>query len=198
MIAYVISNHRNFLHPRDYDISKTHLAKTVSHLDEHGWNYEIVDAVDGHSIDDSDWESRNIRLSGLGTIGKRPGAQGCSLSHFDLWRSCREPMVILEHDAEVTAPFPDEFDWNLGICKLWKMTAFKTKSDTVGKWSRGTWAYTITPAQAERLIKYTELHGVQAADKQIGSNVVDFYHYHEDLVIHGPATKRSTIGYKHP
>lgn len=194
MISYVIRNNQNFTRPRDYQISQDQLQKTISHLEKYHWKYQLVDAIDGHSITDSDWSDRGIKLAGLGTIAERPGAQGCFLSHYDLWTICKEPMIILEHDAEVTAPFPKKFDWDRGLCKLWTETNFKLKPDTVGKWSRGSWAYTLTPKQAEQLISFTKQHGVQSVDKQIGSNAVDFYHYHKDLVIHGPATPRTTVG----
>lgn len=196
MISYIIRNNQNFSRYRDYQISQEQITKTISHLEKYNWTYKLVDAVDGYSITESDWKDRNIKLSGLGTIEKRPGAQGCFLSHYDLWVACSEPMVILEHDAEVTAPFPDNFDWDLGLCKLWKESNFKVKPDTVGKWSRGSWGYTLTPEQAQRLIDFTKNNGVQAVDKQLGSNVVDLYHYHVDLVIHNPATIRTTVGVK--
>lgn len=40
--------------------------------------------------------------------------KACWYSHFDLWKLCQSlngPVVILEHDAVLYQPFPDDFDW---------------------------------------------------------------------------------------
>jgi hypothetical protein len=63
---------------------------------------------------------------------------------------------------------------------------------TVGSWNRGAWAYTLTPVQADKLIRFTEQHGALALDKQIGTHAVEWQHWTSDLFLHNPRRRIST------
>ena len=159
----------------------------------HGWPCEKFDAVDGNKVDQNVWQSIGVRVLQRGKMPRRPGAQGCWISHFLLWQRCRdtqEPLVILEHDALVTAAW-SYLDFSHALVKLYAPTGCKT-NDITGMWSRGSHAYTITPQQASLLIDHAQQHGAQALDKHLGDRVVPWRFLEWDLVRLNPRRERST------
>ena len=170
------------------------LAETERHLQQHGYTWQRQPQTVGTTVTDLTWRSLGIRRLDQGKWVNRPGAWGCFISHYRLWRDCREQgdsRIILEHDALAQAVWPLDLDMHQCVWKLWREQPRKFKP-TVGHWNRGAWAYTLTAAQAHSLITFTEQHGALALDKQIGSHAVDWQHWREDLFLHNPRPRMST------
>ncbi len=82
---------------------------------------------------------------------------GCFMSHFNLWKRCvalDEPILIMEHDAVVLAPFPALPDGAvaLELCRMDPAIA-------------NTVAYIIAPAAARLSLAEAYRHGVQPVDE---------------------------------
>jgi hypothetical protein len=170
-----------------YQSSKV-IGECVQSLEQHGWDYEIFPAVDGKQITLQDWLRIGVAMSSEGKMPRRPGAQGCWFSHFSLWQRCyrqKEPVVILEHDALVTAPWPTDIDIDTQLVKLYSTAECKV-NPAFGLWSKGAHAYTLTPTQAQILITDARQRGAQAVDKHLGNQVLPWTFYHRDLVVLNP------------
>ncbi len=166
----------------------------VQSLGQHGWTYEIFPAVDGHRVTSTDWDRVGVRMMSEGKMSRRPGAQGCWLSHFALWQRCvdlDQPIIILEHDALVTGPWPADLDINTQIIKLYSTAECKV-NPAFGRWSKGAHAYTVTPRQAQILITDAQKRGAQAVDKHLGDLVIPWKFYKHDLVLLNPGRGPST------
>lgn len=160
----------------------------VQSLRLHGWDYEIFPAIDGHIITQADWQRTGVAMSDQGKMPRRPGAQGCWLSHFALWKKCSQSsnaMVILEHDVLIQSPWPEELDIDKKLIKLYRSAETKV-NPVFGTWSKGSHAYTLTPAQAEMLITHAQHKGAQAVDKHLGDAVLPWSFYKHDLVTLNP------------
>lgn len=170
------------------------IVECVQSLKQHGWQYQIFPAVDGRTVSQQDWDRIGIKLSQHGKMTRRPGAQGCWLSHFALWKQCadtNQPMVILEHDALVTGPWPTDLDIETQLIKLYRTAECKI-NPAFGLWSKGSHAYTLTPAQAQRIIDHARERGAQAVDKHLGDQVLPWTFFDRDLVILNPGRGRSS------
>jgi GR25 family glycosyltransferase involved in LPS biosynthesis len=157
-------------------------------LQTHGWSYELFPAVIGLTLTLNDWQAIGINLSVDGKMSRRPGAQGCWMSHYQLWSRSIEynqPIIVMEHDAVVTAPWPRDLDINRCLIKLYNKAECKD-NPTFGRWSKGAHAYTVTPAQAQTLIDHARASGAQAVDKHLGTSVLDWTFYKTDLVTLNP------------
>lgn len=185
------------IQPRCYVIahlSSSVVADCVQSLERHGWRYEVVPAVDGHKVTETDWQRAGVVMSDLGKMKRRPGAQGCWLSHFALWQRCVEtdqPMVIMEHDAVVTAPWPTDLNIDTQLIKLYNSAECKI-NPRFGLWSKGSHAYTLTPSQATILIEDARRGQAQSVDKHLGDRVLPWTFYKDNLVILNPRRGRST------
>jgi hypothetical protein len=170
------------------------LARCEQHLRQHGYAWQRVTQCYGHTVTDETWQSLGIQRLDQGKWVRRPGAWGCFISHYRLWLECRaqgDTRIILEHDALAQAAWPGDLDLDHCVWKLWRPVPLKYKP-TVGSWNRGAWAYTVTAAQADSLIRFTEQHGALALDKQLGSHAVTWQHWHTDLFLHDPTPRAST------
>jgi GR25 family glycosyltransferase involved in LPS biosynthesis len=157
-------------------------------LQTHRWSYEIFPAVIGLTLTLQDWKSIGIELSSNGKMGQRPGAQGCWMSHYQLWCRCidsNQPIIVMEHDAVVNAPWPEDLDINSRLVKLYNKAECKD-NPMFGRWSKGAHAYTVTPTQARQLIEHARDNGAQAVDKHLGTLVLDWTFYKTDLVTLNP------------
>ena len=185
------------MQPRCYVIahdSSTVVGDCVQCLEQHGWQYKVVPAVDGKTVTEIDWQRVGVVMSDLGKMKRRPGAQGCWLSHFALWQRCvdtNEPIVILEHDAVVTGPWPDDLDIETQLIKLYSTAECKI-NPRFGLWSKGSHAYTVTPSQARVLIADAQLGQAQSVDKHLGDRVLPWTFYKDNLVVLNPRRGRST------
>jgi hypothetical protein len=181
---------------RHYAASQQNLASTLASARAWAWSVDVWPAVDGWTMSSGAWDSIGVSLLPRGAILKRPGAQGCFHSHFGLWLWCVEHQrsaVILEHDAKITGPWPSNINLEQNIWKLHQPDGRGDRvNDYTGLWSCGAWAYTVTAAQAARLVEFSRRVGAQAVDKQIGSLVVPWTYYPSDLVTHAPRAKSTT------
>jgi hypothetical protein len=100
-------------------------------------------------------------------------------------------MVVLEHDALVTGPWPKDLDIDTQVVKLYKTAECKI-NPAFGLWSKGAHAYTLTPAQAHRLITDAQQRGAQAVDKHLGDQVLPWTFFDRDLVMLNPGRGRSS------
>ena len=183
--------------PKSYIIAHTSspvVEDCVQSLEQHGWSYEIFPAVDGSKVTEQDWKRTGITMSDQGKIKRRPGAQCCWLSHFAVWCRCIEqdqPVIVLEHDAIVTEPWPNNINLDTQLIKLYCSAECKI-NPTFGLWSKGSHAYTVTPAQAQRIIDHARKHGAQALDKHLGDQVLPWTFFDQDLVTLNPGRGRSS------
>jgi hypothetical protein len=170
----------------------------VASLKKHSWAFEVVPAVNGHTVTEQTWQSIGVQMSTDGKMSHRPGAQGCWMSHWRLWNRCvktNQPMIVLEHDAVVTAPWPTDLDINSTLTKLYTTAECKV-NPAFGRWSKGSHAYTVTPAQAHQLINYAQANGAQAVDKHLGERVLPWTFYSQDLVVLNSHRGKSTTSSK--
>lgn len=185
------------MQPCSYVIAHTSspvVGECVQSLEQHGWPYKIISATDGQTITQRDWDRIGVRMSDTGKMPSRPGAQGCWHSHFRLWRQCvelNEPIVVLEHDAVVTAPWPNTLDIETQLIKLYSTAECKLHPH-FGLWSKGSHAYSLTPQQAQILITDAQTRGAQAVDKHLGDRVLPWTFLSYDLVVRNPRRVRST------
>lgn len=166
----------------------------VQSLEQHSWSYEIFPATDGQTITQRHWNCIGVRMSDAGKMPNRPGAQGCWHSHFTLWQRCVElnkSIIVLEHDAVVTAPWPNDLDLETQLIKLYSTAECKLHPH-FGLWSKGSHAYSLTPKQAQTLITDAQKRGAQAVDKHLGDRVLPWTFLSYDLVIRNPRRGRST------
>lgn len=180
------------IRPKSYIIAHTSsrvIGDCVQSLERHGWPYEIFPARDGQRVTQADWDRVGVRMMSEGKMTRRPGAQGCWLSHFALWQRCvdlDQPIIIMEHDAVVTAPWPADIDIDTCVVKLYSTAECKV-NPAFGLWSKGAHAYTVTPQQAHILITDAQQRGAQALDKHLGDRVLPWTFYQTDLVMLNPA-----------
>lgn len=160
----------------------------ISSLQTYRWLYEIFPAVNGRGVTSESWRSIGIKLSTDGKMNRRPGAQGCWLSHYALWNRCittDTPIIVMEHDAVVTGTWPENLDIDSRLVKLYSNAECKV-NPTYGRWSKGAHAYTVTPTQAHRLIEHAQDAGAQAVDKHLGESVLLWKFLNYDLVTLNP------------
>lgn len=152
---------------------------------EYSWPVQEMPAIRGEVLPE-DWpQSWGLHASTMeGKFQFRRGAWGCLLSHLRLWQLCvrmSEPICILEQDAQAQAPYsalrsPRSAD----MLKLW-MTASHKQHPQHGQWSKGLWAYVITPVGALKLIdRVISAATVTAADKYTGDQVITVEHLSYD------------------
>jgi GR25 family glycosyltransferase involved in LPS biosynthesis len=154
--------------------------------------------VNGHSVTEQTWKSIGVQMSANGKMSRRPGAQGCWISHWRLWNRCVEtaqPIVVFEHDAVVTAPWPEELDITQSLVKLYTTAECKV-NPMFGLWSKGAHAYALTPDQAQTLISHARANGAQAVDKHLGEKVLPWKFHSTDLVVLNPRRDKSTTSSK--
>lgn len=184
----------------NYKISQQNLKRTQTQAQLHGWITEVWPAVNGYQLTQADWRDIGVTLLDRGAIVKRPGARGCWFSHWRLWQHCiavNQPIVVLEHDAGISAPWPKDIDLNHCVWKLHRPDGRGERVNTItGEWSCGAWAYTMTPRFAQQLIDFSRTHGAQAVDKQLGRSVIPWQYWSTDLAPHCPVVRSSTTSPK--
>ena len=185
---------------RNYKTSQTNLKTTLAQADKWGWPITVWPATDGFGLTDQHWLDIGVQLLDRGAIVKRPGARGCWFSHWRLWQHCVDidtPIVIMEHDAYITGPWPRDIDLEAAVWKLHRPDGRGERVNTItGAWSCGAWAYTMTPRWARQLMEFSRTHGAQAVDKQLGQAVVPWQYWRENLVPHRPTVRSSTTSPK--
>lgn len=169
-------------------VAKTMLGHTLRTCQQHNWKADIFHAVNGYKLNPEIWTTSGVKEPKTKKLGgqkfsDKPGAQGCFLSHFSLWKMCvdyNEPIVILEDDVKIIGPMPKiktKFD-------LLKLHAPRQRKEhqLVGEWSPGAFAYWLSPAGAQKLIDFAKHNGAKYSDKCIGSKVLDWTYLENPIV----------------
>ena len=148
-------------------------------LEEHGWNYSLHAARNGWKLKPKDWQRRSVTLTPHSKIVRQPGAQGCLWSHMDLWELCRsnkEPIIVLESDALCLKPWNESFAPEHDVVKLAYKFDTPRPNKRTGSWSPGATGYYITPQGAAMLLDYVRGTSALEADKLIGTSIVSWTH----------------------
>lgn len=155
------------------DIERRTRASSI--LSKHSFDYEFFDAVDGRKglpddlISLPNDQHRIVFRSRVLT----PGEKGCYASHYRLWQKCvevNEPIIILEDDfkdliffKEVIGKLPslhEHYDYLRLEYQHDKMSQVEYLHDIqLVLWhdnSKGTTAYSISPAAAKRFLNASE------------------------------------------
>lgn len=168
--------------------AKNMLNLTLNSCAKYNWKVNIFHAINGYKLDPSIWTCLELKApqkqsqSG-GKFSDKPGAQGCFLSHFLLWKMCVDsnaPMVILEDDVNIIAPLPD-IEPKFDLIKLHKPRQIK-EHKTVGTWSPGAFGYWLSPTGAQKMIDFVRNNGVKYNDKCIGSKILDWAYIDQPII----------------
>jgi len=146
---------------------------------------EKFDAIVGQTLTIKDFEKEGLNLLPHTRIYKKPKFLGTFMSHYILWKLCasdNENYVILESDAVLTDSIPN-LDLSSHVIKLHLDKGTET-SNVTGRWSKGSYAYALSPALAQQLIDGIKAKNVKPSDVCIGDAIVPWRHYHIDLVQH--------------
>lgn len=170
----------------------------------HKWQFTIFPAINGYNLTNESWQNFGIlppakKSSKLDHFSNLPGAQGCFLSHYLLWKKCitlNKPIIILEDDAEVTHPF-EEIVTDKDLLKLHKPRQRKIHPK-LGEWSPGAFGYLLFPTGAENLVKHVNTNGPMHADKAIASSIVNWGYIDRPVVKLGNRVGSSTKPNKYP
>lgn len=165
-------------------ISNQWADDTIQSGKTHGWNIEKFFGIDGKLKTLDDYQLKiNDRNKKCHRNMQRPGTQGCFLSHYMLWNHCvdgNENVAIFEHDAILNKPLSG----NCIIRDVLKLEGFvPSKPIYCGQWWEGARAYIVSPAGAEKLIKFVLEQGALPADVMLNSGIVDI-----DFDLSGVAT----------
>jgi hypothetical protein len=158
----------------NFDISENQYADCEASANINNWKLQRFSATIGTTITQNDWKSIQVNpLLHKKTMDKF-GVHGCFFSHFRLWKKCvelNEPIVILEHDAVITAPWPEVFLKD-SLIKLHHRFKTMRHDDDSGEWSKSAHAYCLSPNHATKLINFSQTVGAYAPDVMIGTKVV--------------------------
>jgi hypothetical protein len=165
--------HEHVLHAR------ARISKTVGLAKKFNWPVEIFPAVNGYYLNDLIWSDLGLSIpkktKNKDKFGDKPGALGCFISHFLLWKHCantNQPIIVLEDDADVISEW-QSFNYQNDLVKLHAKRKHN-EHPTVGVWSPGAFAYWISPAGANKLINFAKQNGPKYVDKMIGDNILDW------------------------
>jgi glycosyl transferase family 25 len=191
-------------HGKHRESAQQILPQTLYHCNLFGWAVEVVNAVNGYTLTESDWQTFGFQIPKKSTkkinkIGNLPGAQGCFLSHYKLWQRCVEfnqPIVVLEDDALVLGPMP-EIVTDKDLIKLHDPRHMH-QHKKLGSWAPGAFAYWLTPQGAKKLIEFSNNSGVGHADKLIGSKILNWDYLNPHIVKLGPRIGSSTNPNRYP
>lgn len=168
----------------DFESSTEMATVAMNSAKQHGWDIELYEGVNGlkHSINDYGIFA-NGQDAKCQEAMKRPGVQGCLLSHWLLWKKCVQQdkvIGIFEHDVK----FTQSFDNNIEFLDVLKLEGFDFKKPrSAGNWYEGTRGYLITPAGAGKLLAWIEHNGCLPSDVQIGTNIVDIQLCKNQMII---------------
>lgn len=172
--------------------SRQLLSALAGSLDRWGWQYSVWPAVRGDLVTGRDWQHIGVDLHTSGKLSRRPGAQGCWLSHWQLWQQVDDRgMIILEDDAVAEGAWQPDFADPGQMVKLTAETGTKTNPDT-GRWSPGSHAYWIPRDLAQQLMLFSRVQGARAVDKQLGDRVLPWRFLGRNLFTLNPRRGPST------
>jgi GR25 family glycosyltransferase involved in LPS biosynthesis len=174
--------------------SEAQLNNCLETAKKYDWQVEVSWAVDGSTITEKTWRDLNLTMTGDGKIGKRPGVQGCFLSHWRLWHKCIEldqQIIVLEHDAIIQTQW-QPVDASEKLTKL--HTAYKDKENQhTGHWGASTHAYTLIPKQAKNLIDFSKQNGARPTDVLMGDRVVNWRYLDHMMVDRNSYSYSTTV-----
>ena len=173
---------------RHSEEAKKQLTKTLNSCRDHGWPVQIFHAVNGYNLDATIWSTLDLKSPKKKTgssnkFADKPGAMGCFLSHFLLWKKCtslNKPVIILEDDIQVISSLT-EIKSNHECLKLHAPRQRK-ENETVGRWSPGAFGYWLSPIGAQKLVNFSLTNGPKYNDKCIGSKVLDWDYINTPLI----------------
>lgn len=174
---------------KQYHISISQVKNCLASAKTHGWDIEIFWGTNGNTLTLDSWDEIGVKpLLHKGSMDKL-GTWGCFFSHWRLWNLCvelNEPIVILEHDAIIECPWK-EIDISDSLIKLHEPLfsddpTWKYPDPDSGWGTCSTQAYCITPEHATKLISFTKNVGGFAADRILGSYVIDVKHTYPSIV----------------
>lgn len=166
----------------EYDLS-VEMAETAYNSGvSHGWNIHYFEGVNGKTQTLEDFDLKiDPTMKKTRKAMQKPGVQGCFLSHFQLWSVCVEndtPLCVLEHDIEITGPFPEiEFE---DVLKIY--VGEPTKKISLGNWWNSAAAYCIKPAGAKKLVNFVQENGAMPADIMLNTGIVDITLQHQNVI----------------
>jgi len=180
---------------KDYPKSEQFYLDALNSAQQHGWGLERYDAVDARIVNlEQEFRQRNLFISADARrhvpVILHPGAQGCFLSHYNLWKMCielNETIAIFEEDVMFTGSLPTE-DF-VDVLKLRKGKFLKDIIRTTGNWWFGTDSYLIKPHAARKIIDWVHKFGVLPADHLLGENVVNIKHLLQDVCVLNPGAE---------
>jgi GR25 family glycosyltransferase involved in LPS biosynthesis len=191
-------------HGEHQESAQQMLPQTLYHCNQYGWTVEVVNAVNGYTLTELDWQNFGFQVpkkstKKLNKFGNLPGAQGCFLSHYMLWQRCIEldhPIVVLEDDAVVLGPIL-EIVTDKDLIKLHDPRQIH-EHKKLGSWAPGAFAYWLTPKGAKKLVDFSKKDGPGHADKLIGSNILNWDYLNPHIVKLGPRIGSSTNPDRYP
>ena len=194
------------------EISRSMGAKCIARAKEFGIEAEVFNGIHGANAPEILAELK-LRQYKPKMKGGRLGVLGCFLSHYFLWDECvksDEPYMILEHDAYMLRPLPenvlglfpdvlklDSLDpysktYNKKLSaqseeiKIWSLHDRKEhgkQEHTRGLYSIGGYGYIIKPHAAEHIIEQCKRYGFRPADHQLHTtNEIDINHIAPSIV----------------
>ena len=175
MKVFVIVLENNF-------IAYQQLERFKLFAEKHKWTYSVFPAINGNLIDDTVFINEGLEINQESKFSKRPGAKGCFLSHWYLWKKCcenQEPFVIMESDAVINGPMPS---FNLNSLIKLHTDRGTNWSDVSGNWSKGSHAYVLSPSHAEQLIDNCKKITLKPVDVILGDKLINWRHFEYDLV----------------
>ena len=158
---------------KGHAVAENHLPKLSLNAKQHDWNLILFQGINGL---EKNCEDFGIKIDNRYTKSynqmKKPGVQGCFLSHWHLWKRCVEldqHIGIFEFDVIFKQPPPVVVEGD-----VLKLAGFRSaKPASTGQWWGGAYAYIVSPPGAKKLLDWTEQWGASPADFMLGSNVVD-------------------------
>lgn len=181
---------------KEYKLANQLMARCIESGLKFNWNIETFWAIDGKTITFEHLQEMGFQIDKASKIFERKGAIGAFLSHHTLWKRCielNEPIIVLESDVIITGYLP-KLDLESSIVKLHHNRSTKT-SDVTGTWTKGAYAYAISPRFAGMLVEKFYQVPIKPADKAIGDKIVPFIHLDKPIVEHrgvGPSTTAGT------
>jgi GR25 family glycosyltransferase involved in LPS biosynthesis len=167
MKSYII-----YLHGFKNSEDMAHIA--LDSAIKHGWDIELYKGVNGLTQSITDYGIvANDKNAKCRESMKRPGVQGCLLSHWLLWKKCIQHnniIGIFEHDVKFLKPI----DRTVEFLDVLKLEGFDLKKPRpAGNWYEGTRGYLITPTGAGKLLSWINHNGCLPSDVQIGTDIVN-------------------------
>jgi len=167
--------------------AKSRISKTVALAKKFNWSVEVFPAINGYHLDESTWSNLDLstpkKTKNGDKFGDKPGALGCFLSHFLLWKRCVQdgcPIIVLEDDVDIITEW-QSFDYQKDLVKLHAKRKHN-EHPIVGSWSPGAFGYWISPSGANKLITFAKHNGPKYADKMIGDKILDWTYVDHPLI----------------